>query len=114
MEKLHLYFLTPNGSFLNLEISKLLVQSAEKFGEIKDIGQGSAYNSPVYLLGEIEGHESTSLVVAIDKEEDGMPRPRAFFGEEEISLLIKNLKENQDGDTWEIAVELNKQIREEE
>ncbi len=114
MEQLSLYFITPNGNFLSADISKLLVQSAEKFGKIKAVGQGSAYNSPIYLLGEIEGHESDSLVVAIDKEKDGAPRPRAFFGEEEIALLIEYLKENQDGDTWELAVELNKQIREEE
>ena len=109
MDKIRLYILTKNGVLLPTEITELLVKSAKKYGEIEDFGCGSAYNIPVYLLGEIEKHIEKTFVVAWDMDGD-MPHPRAIIGEE-VLLLIKALQDDIEGDSWEIAVEVNKKIR---
>lgn len=43
-----------------------------------------------------------------------MPHPRALVGKEEIMPLIEGLEADENGDSGEIAVEVNKKIREEE
>lgn len=111
MEKIRLYILTKNGTRLHPEIVSLLIESARKYGEPDDFGMGSAYNMPVYLLGEIEGHADSTLVVAWDMDGE-MPHPRAFLGRNEVQLLMEALEANLDGDSWEIAVELNRRMRE--
>lgn len=68
---------------------------------------------PVYLLGEIEEHVGSAFVVAWDMD-GNMPHPRVLVGELEIIPLIEALEANENGDSWEIAVEVNKKIRGEE
>lgn len=65
---------------------------------------------PVYLLDVIEGHEDNAVVVAWDWDED-TPHPRFLVEPSEICPLIEALKNNMDGDAWEIAVAVNKAIR---
>lgn len=89
---------------------KILVEQVSAKRELEDFGTGSAYNMPVYLLGAIEGHEDTAVVVAWDMD-GNQPHPRFLVEPEEIILLIEALEENPDRDAWEIAVEVNKKIR---
>ena len=110
MEKTRLYILSKNGTMLHPGIIDLFVKQVEKYGELEDLGFGNAYNMPMYLLGEIEGYVDSSFVVAWDMDQD-VPHPRAFVGETEIMALIKALEEDENGDSWEIAVKLNKKIR---
>lgn len=109
-KKYRVYILTEEGCFLKPEITQILLDRVMEDAELENFGTGSAYNMPVYLLGEIEDHEDTAMVIAWDMDED-QPHPRFLVGEDEIRLLIDVLENNQDGDSWEIAVEVNKAIR---
>ena len=106
-----LYILTEKGQILNPDIVNVLIERVTQDAELEDFGTGSAYNMPVYLLGEIEDHVDNAMVIAWDRDEDGMPHPRFLVEPCEICPLIEALEANEDGDSWEIAVEVNKQIR---
>lgn len=77
--------------------------------ELDDLGFGSAYNMPVYLLEEIEEHVDSVFVIAWDMDGD-MPHPRALVGKEEIMPLIEGLEADENGDSWEIALRLIKRL----
>ena len=113
MEKIRFYILSKKVAMLHREIIRLLVEQVKKYGELDDLGFGSAYNMPVYLLGEIEDHVDSVFVIAWDMDGD-TPHPRALVGKKEIMPLIEALEADEDGDSWEIAVRVNKEIREEE
>ena len=53
------------------------------------------------------GCNTSSFVVAWDMNST-MPYPRAFVGEPEIIPLIETLEIDEDGDSQEIAVRVNK------
>lgn len=48
MEKTRLYILLKNGTMLHPGIIDLFVKQVEKYGELEDLGFGSAYNMPMY------------------------------------------------------------------
>lgn len=108
-----LYILFKDGRWMKPEIVKLLVDYVTKKGELEDFGTGNAYNMPDYLLDAIEGHEDTAMVICWDWEGD-TPHPRFLVEPDEICPLIDALKANPKGDSWEIAVEVNRKIRAEE
>lgn len=105
-----LYILFEEGHWMQPEIIRILVDQVMKRGDLEDFGTGSAYNMPVYLLGAIEGHEDTAMVVAWDWDGD-TPHPRFLVEPSEICPLIEALEANPEGDSWEIAVEVNRKIR---
>lgn len=115
-EGIYCYFLTEDGSLLHPDIINTLLEHTKKYGEIADVGTGSAYNMPIYLLGELEEHRAGAIVFAWDWDEDGSPHPRTFFTDEEIGALMEALEEahekNPDANAWDIAVEVNKKNRE--
>lgn len=108
-----LYILFEEGKWRQPEIIKLIVDYVTKDAELEDFGTGNAYNMPDYLLDAIEDHEDTAMVVAWDWDEE-KPHPRFLVESSEICPLIEALKANMDGDSWKIAVAVNKKIREEE
>lgn len=112
MQEYRVYILTKNGNFLRPEIIQLLLDNVRKYGEVVDIGMGSAYNDPLYLLGEIENNPDEVFVIAWDDTEaDQMPRPRALVGEREVVALVHTLEDNMSEDAWEIAMAVNHVIR---
>lgn len=90
MGKIRFYVLSKNGAMLHPELINLLVEQVQKQGELENLGFGSAYNMPVYLLGEIAEHVESAFVVAWDTDSD-MLHPRALVGETEIrgKLLLR-------------------------
>ena len=105
-----LYILFEEGKWMQPEIIKLLGDHITKDADLEDFGTGNAYNMPDYLLDVIEGHEDTAMVVAWDWDDD-KPHPRFLVEPSEICPLIDALKENPKGDSWKIAVAVNKEIR---
>lgn len=105
-----LFILFRDGEMPQAEVVDAIVELVEKRGKIVDLGFGSAYNMPIYLLGELEGHEEEAIVVSMDWD-DEMPHPRFLVEPSEIVPLMEALEANQDSDSWEIAVRVNRQIR---
>ena len=105
-----LYILFEEGKWMQPEIIKCLVEHVTRDAELEDFGTGNAYNMPIYLLGVLENHEDNAIVVAWDWDED-KPHPRFLVEPSEICPLIEALEANPDGDSWEIAVAVNKEIR---
>jgi len=72
---------------------------------------GSAYNMPVYLLGEISDHYDKAVVVSFDVVND-MPKPMVFFDSNEIDALMKGLEAAKEGeDTFDIITAVHKELR---
>lgn len=81
-EVYRLYVLAKDGTYVVPEVIKILVEQVSAKRELEDFGTGSAYNMPVYLLGAIEGHEDTAVVVAWDMD-GNQPHPRFLVEPEE-------------------------------
>ncbi|MDO4188432.1 MAG: hypothetical protein Q4D29_05515 [Lachnospiraceae bacterium] len=105
------YFVAENG-FMNGDLTELFLSNFEEKGySIKDVGMGSAYNMPIYLLGEIEDHKDEAVVVSM-RFDGERPVPMVFFDDEEIESLVEGLnKADKNSDTFDIIVEVHKRIR---
>ena len=106
------YFVTEHGGFLAPAYLNILLQQFEDRGwEPQDLGMGSAYNMPVYLLGEMEEHYGQAMVFSLYMEDDG-PRIMAFIGKPEIDPLMEALEAaGDDEDSFDICKAVHKKIR---
>lgn len=112
MKIYRLYILFKDGRWMQQEIISAIVDLVTKDAELEDFGTGNAYNMPAYLLEVIDGYEDTAMVVAWDWDDDtDQPHPRFLVEPSEIIPLIDALKNDLEGDSWEIAVAVNKEIR---
>lgn len=111
MDNMRVFIISEDGTMVNVELADLLIDTVAKRYEITNLGIGSAYNMPIYLLGELDGYEDESCVIAIDFDENDMPRPRFLIERPEIELLMNELDKQRSRDSWEVAVEVNKAIR---
>lgn len=110
MEKIRLFILAKKEILVGSEIVKILVDYAKGNWELVDFGYGNAYNMPAYLLEAIQKREEPVMVVALEMD-DELPKPRIFVDNNEVEALIEALENDIEGDSWEMAVRLNKQFR---
>ena len=105
------YFVAESG-FMQSELSELFLSNFEKNGYVvEDIGAGSAYNMPTYLLGEVVKNIDKAVIVSV-RFEDDRPVPMVFFDEDEVDAVVERLeKAGKDEDTFDILVEVHKKIR---
>lgn len=108
--KIRIYVLSKEGTMPEIGLVNVIVDMLKEEGELEDLGFGSAYNMPIYLLGEIEGHEEDSFVIALDTEGDEL-RPRFLVGKYEIGALMVALEACPNEDAWQLAVDVNKDMR---
>lgn len=105
------YFVAEHG-FMNQEMVELFLSNFEEKGySIEDIGMGSAYNMPIYLLGEIEAHRDKAVVVSF-RMDDGRPVPMIFFSKDEVDAVFKALEEaDKSDDSFDIITQVHRKIR---
>lgn len=105
------YFVAEKG-FMNREMMELFMEMFTQRGyTIEDIGMGSAYNMPIYLLGEVEEHIEKAVIVSYYME-NGRPVPMVFFDEAEVNAVVERLEKAQKGeDSFQILKEVHGVIR---
>ena len=110
--KIYPYFVTEHGKFMPREVFSVILNLFEKNGwEPQDLGMGSAYNMPIYLLGEIEDHYGEAIVIAVDMGEQ-IPKVMAFIEESEIKALTEALEAaGEDEDSWDICCAVHRKLR---
>ena len=128
MEKVNVFVMSKDGTFIEEELINFLLETIRKreyeivnAPAMAHILMKAAYekgsviknaiNAPNYLLDEISNSDYPVIVIALDSDSEGFPHPRFFVGDYEIQMLIKGLEENPDIDAWKTAVEVNKTIR---
>lgn len=111
---LWLYILTKDGAFLKSDYLKILIDITKEDGYLlQDIGMGSAYNMPTYLLDEMEIHlkpESDVIVVAWDYKDD-FPKPMFFAGNDIFPLRKALFEADKNDNSWNICKEVHGAIR---
>jgi len=67
---------------------------------------------PIYLLGEVEENIEKAVVVSFYMDGD-RPVPMVFFDQNEVDALIEGLENaGDDADSFDIAKEVHRRIRE--
>ncbi len=111
-KKIIVYFVAEHGFMDKLYVESFLTMFEKEDYIVEDIGMGSAYNMPEYLLGEIEEHREKAVVVSCRMEGD-TPIPMVFFSEDEVNALTEALEKAEKGeDSFEILQVVHKHIRE--
>ena len=111
------YFVTEHGR-INFNYNSTFMKILREQGfVIEDFGMGSAYNMPIYLLGEVEENIEKAVVISYYMNE-GCPVPMVFMEEKEIAALMEELENApKDADSFDIvksAYEKISKLREEE
>lgn len=130
MNKVNVFILSEDGTFLEKELIDILLSVIEKKFEIANVPEMNhvmmkaafekkkpilnAHNNPGYLLEALEESEYQPIVIAWDVNSDGMPAPKYMVGDYEINALIEALKNNLNIDAWVTTINVNKKIRAEE
>lgn len=105
-----LYILSEDGMPVNNMVVDTITENLLDTIDIEEVGTGSDYNVPVYLLEKISDYTDSSIVVAMDWDYGIKAHPRFFVTEADIIKLVIALENNLDADAWEIAVEVNESI----
>ena len=112
-EKKHIvpYYVTETGAINHNLVSIFEDMFYEKGYMIDDFGMGSAYNMPIYLLGEIEDNFDKAVVVSF-YEKEGQMLPIILFDESEIALLAEELgKAGKEEDSYNIIRKVHRELR---
>ena len=106
MEKIKVFLLLPENKIPAADLVKTVLTSlSEQNVEIDDFATGSAYNMPVYLLGELAECEVAPVVVVVGVEESGL-KIGAIAASESLDLLCGRLEEAENGSSFDIAAEI--------
>ena len=106
MEKIKVFLLFPENKIPAAALVKAVLEClAEQNVEIDDFATGSAYNMPVYLLGELAECEVAPVVVAADADESGL-KIGAIAASESLDLLCDRLEAAENGSSFDIAAEI--------
>ena len=128
MDKINLFVLSEDGTYLEKEAIDLVKEVLNKSFEIVNAPElnhilmkagteagkpvRNAHNDPLYLLGEVENSEYPVVLVAwYEDEDEEYPKPKFFVSKEEWSRLLEELAKNPKEDAWEIAIRVNKELR---
>ena len=106
MEKIKVFLLLPENKVPRAALVKTVLTSlSEQNVEIDDFATGSAYNMPVYLLGELAECEVAPVVVVADADESGL-KIGAIAASESLDLLCDRLEAAENGSSFDIAAEI--------
>ena len=106
MEKIKVFLLLPENKMPTADLVKTVLEClSEQNVEIDDFATGSAYNMPVYLLGELAECEVAPVVVVADADESGL-KIGAIAASESLDLLCDRLEAAENGSSFDIAAEI--------
>lgn len=106
MEKVKVFLLLPENKIPAAALVKTVLESlSEQNVEIDDFATGSAYNMPVYLLGELAECDVAPVVVVADADESGL-KIGAIAARESLDLLCDRLEAAENGSSFDIAAEI--------
>lgn len=105
------YYVTENG-IINHQFMDCYDELFERKGiAIDGFGMGSAYNMPIYLLGELEENFEKAVVISYYVKDD-LLRPIVLFDDMEIKVLMEYLeKAGEDEDSYDILKKVHQDIR---
>lgn len=107
------FIISREGECCDFQLVEAIVNYLRTKTEVYGFNFGNSYNMPIYLLGELESCENP-LVFLVNWNEEGYLEQRCLAGEFEIAELMKALEVRTDEDAWQIAMEVNARIREEQ
>ena len=106
MEKIKVFLLLPENKIPAAALVKTVLEClSEQNVEIDDFATGSAYNMPVYLLGELAECEVAPVVVVADADESVL-KIGAIAASESLNLLCDRLEAAENGSSFDIAAEI--------